>query len=61
MKAKSAREAKNSFGPMLDTARPEPVRPERHGWGVVLVISLRSTSGWWSGNLMSNQVPTASA
>lgn len=36
----SAREAKNSFGLMIDTARAEPVRIEKHGRGVVVVISV---------------------
>jgi prevent-host-death family protein len=36
----SAREAKNSFGLMIDTARAEPVRIEKHGRGVVVVVSV---------------------
>ena len=40
MKTMSAREAKNSFGLMIDTARAEPVRIEKHGRGVVIVISV---------------------
>ena len=40
MKTMSAREAKNGFGLMIDTARAEPVRIEKHGRGVVMVISV---------------------
>jgi len=36
MKTISAREAKNAFGLMIDTARAEPVLIEKHGWGVVI-------------------------
>jgi prevent-host-death family protein len=38
MKARSAREAKSSFGLMIDTAGAEPVLIEKHGRGVVMVI-----------------------
>lgn len=40
MKSMSAREAKNAFGLMIDTARAEPVLIEKHGRGVVVVISI---------------------
>jgi prevent-host-death family protein len=40
MKAMSAREAKNAFGLMIDAARAEPVLVEKHGRGVVMVISV---------------------
>ncbi len=40
MKTMSAREAKNGFGLMIDTARAEPVRIEKHGRGVVMVIAV---------------------
>jgi prevent-host-death family protein len=40
MKTMSAREAKNGFGLMIDTARAESVRIEKHGRGVVVVISV---------------------
>ncbi|WP_230989681.1 type II toxin-antitoxin system prevent-host-death family antitoxin [Devosia faecipullorum] len=36
----SAREAKNGFGLLIDTARAEPVRIEKHGRGVVVVLSV---------------------
>jgi prevent-host-death family protein len=40
MKTMSAREAKNTFGLMIDTARAEPVLIEKHGRGVVVVVSV---------------------
>jgi len=40
MKTMSARKAKNAFGLMIDTARAEPVLIEKHGRGVVMVISV---------------------
>lgn len=40
MKTMSAREAKNAFGLMIDTARAEPVWIEKHGRGVVVVLSV---------------------
>lgn len=40
MKTMSAREAKNAFGLMIDTARAEPVLIQKHGRGVVVVVSV---------------------
>jgi prevent-host-death family protein len=40
MKTMSARAAKNAFGLMIDTVRAEPVLIEKHGRGVVMVISV---------------------
>jgi prevent-host-death family protein len=40
MKTMSAREAKNGFGLLIDTARAEPVLIEKHGRGVVMVIAV---------------------
>jgi prevent-host-death family protein len=40
MKTMSAREAKNGFGLMIDTARAEPVLIEKHGRGVVVVVAV---------------------
>jgi prevent-host-death family protein len=40
MKTMSARDAKNAFGLMIDTARAEPVRIEKHGRAVVMVLSV---------------------
>lgn len=39
MKSMSAKEAKNGFGLLLDTARAEPVVIEKHGRPVVVVLS----------------------
>lgn len=36
----SAKEAKNSFGLLLDNARAEPVTVEKHGRAVVVVLSV---------------------
>jgi prevent-host-death family protein len=40
MKSMSARDAKNAFGLMIDTARAEPVLIEKHGREVVVVVSV---------------------
>ena len=40
MKTMSARQAKNAFGLMIDTARAEPVLIEKHGRGVVVVLAV---------------------
>ncbi|WP_374839509.1 type II toxin-antitoxin system prevent-host-death family antitoxin [Mycoplana ramosa] len=36
----SAAEAKNGFGHLIDIARQEPVKIEKHGRAVVVVISI---------------------
>jgi prevent-host-death family protein len=40
MKTMSAREAKNAFGLMIDTARAGPVLIEKHGRGAVVVVAV---------------------
>jgi prevent-host-death family protein len=40
MKTMSAKDAKNSFGLLMDTARAEPVAIEKHGRAVVVVMSI---------------------
>ncbi|MBK1865780.1 type II toxin-antitoxin system prevent-host-death family antitoxin [Taklimakanibacter albus] len=40
MKTMSGREIKNAFGLMIDTARAEPVRIEKHGSGVLMIVSV---------------------
>ena len=40
MKSLSAKDAKNSFGMLIDTARAEPVIIEKHGRAVVVVLSV---------------------
>jgi prevent-host-death family protein len=39
MKIMSAKDAKNGFGLLLDTARAEPVTIEKHGRPVVVVMA----------------------
>ncbi|MFD1747036.1 type II toxin-antitoxin system Phd/YefM family antitoxin [Rhizobium helianthi] len=36
----SAKDAKNAFGLLIDTARAEPVTVEKHGRPVVVVLSI---------------------
>ncbi|WP_417733445.1 type II toxin-antitoxin system Phd/YefM family antitoxin [Roseovarius sp.] len=54
MKSLSARDAKNRFGYLIDTARQEPVLVEKHGRPVVVVISTedyeRLTNGFSHGS-----------
>lgn len=40
MRTFSARDAKNRFGYLIDTARQEPVSVEKHGRPVVVVLSV---------------------
>lgn len=40
MKSMSAKDAKNEFGLLIDTARAEPVTIEKHGRPVVVVLSV---------------------
>jgi prevent-host-death family protein len=40
MKSMSAKDAKDSFGRLIDTARAEPVVIEKHGRPVVVVLSI---------------------
>jgi prevent-host-death family protein len=39
MKTKSAKDAKNGFGLLIDTALVEPVTIEKHGRSVVVVVA----------------------
>ena len=63
MKTMSAREAKNAFGLMIDTARAEPVLIEKHGRGVVMVIAVeeyeRLTVGPGASGKANERVPEA--
>lgn len=61
MRTMSAREAKNAFGLLIDTARAEPVMIEKHGRGVVVVVAVEeyerlAEQALWSGK--SIQKPT---
>ena len=40
MKTMSARETQNGFGLMIGTARAGPVLIEKHGRGIVVVVSV---------------------
>ncbi|NNE61810.1 MAG: type II toxin-antitoxin system Phd/YefM family antitoxin [Woeseia sp.] len=40
MKSMSAKDAKNSFGRLLDDARAHPVVVEKHGRPVIVVLSI---------------------
>jgi prevent-host-death family protein len=40
MKIMSAKDAKNAFGLLIDTARAEPVTIEKHGRAVAVVVSV---------------------
>jgi len=42
MKSMSAKDAKNGFGLLLDTARAEPVTIEKHGRAVVVVLAIET-------------------
>lgn len=42
MQCMSARDAKNSFGKLIDIARAEPVAIQKHGRAVVVVLSIES-------------------
>lgn len=42
MQSMSARDAKNSFGKLIDIARAEPVAIEKHGRAVVVVLSIEA-------------------
>ena len=44
MKSMSAKDAKNRFGLLLDTARAEPVLIEKYGRAVVVVLSVEEYS-----------------
>jgi prevent-host-death family protein len=65
MKTMSAREAKNAFGLMIDTARAEPVLIEKHGRGVVMVIAVeeyeRLTVGADNGVMNARQATEAAS
>ena len=56
MKSMTAKEAKNGFGLLLDTARAEPVTVEKHGRPVVVVLSVEEYQ-----RLCSRSGATASA
>ncbi|MEE4211383.1 MAG: hypothetical protein V2I43_19200 [Parvularcula sp.] len=44
MQHMAAREAKNSFGRLIDTARAEPVAIDKYGRTVVVVIAIEGSA-----------------
>jgi len=56
MKCVSAKDAKNGFGRLLDTARAEPVVIEKHGRAVIVVLAVEEYQRLVSGE-PPNQSP----
>lgn len=55
MKSLNAREAKNTFGRLLEEAKTQPVTIEKHGRAVAVVLSMEEYSrlesmeeDWWT-------------
>lgn len=61
MQSMSARDAKNSFGKLIDMARSEPVAVEKHGRAVVVVLSIESYQLLRSGEGVPTPVSSAHA
>lgn len=55
MKTMSAKEAKNAFGLLIDTARAEPVMIEKHGRGVVVVLAVEEFKRLTGGAIANGQ------
>ena len=45
MQTLSAKEAKYGFGRLIDLARAEPVAVTKHGWPVVVMLSIEQYEG----------------
>ena len=56
MKTMSAKDAKNSFGLLLDQARAEPVQVKKHGRPVVVVMSVEEFEKLSSARTKGRQV-----
>jgi len=54
MKTLSARDAKNGFGNLIDTARQQPVLIEKHGRPVVVVLAVEEYDRITKENLHSS-------
>lgn len=54
MQRMSARDAKNGFGRLVDTARAEPVAIEKHGRPVVVVLAIEEYE-----RLVANMTPSS--
>ncbi|MFM9846450.1 MAG: type II toxin-antitoxin system Phd/YefM family antitoxin [Hyphomicrobiaceae bacterium] len=57
MKSMSAKDAKNEFGRLIDTARAEPVTIEKHGRPVVVVLSIEEYERIARGSLSAQKRP----
>ncbi len=57
MKTMSAREAKDAFGLMIDTARAEPVLIEKHGRGIMVVIAVEEYERLQGNKVLLNREP----
>jgi len=55
MKTLSARDAKNAFGNLIDTARQQPVLIEKHGRPVVVVLAVEEYDRITESNLTELQ------
>ncbi len=55
MKTLSARDAKNAFGNLIDTARQQPVLIEKHGRPVVVVLAVEEYDRITESNLTDPQ------
>jgi len=56
MKFMSAKDAKNEFGLLLDTARAEPVTIEKHGRPVVVVLAVEEFGRLTAGQVFGGDV-----
>lgn len=56
MKTMSARDAKNGFGLMIDTARAVPVMIKEHGRGVVEVVAIEEYERLIAGSACADEV-----
>lgn len=59
MQHMSARDAKNGFGRLIDTARAEPVAIEKHGRVVVVVIAFEEYERLTQAKLEPRSKPSA--
>ena len=59
MQTMSAKDAKNTFGLLVDKARAEPVTVEKHGRPVVVVMSVEEFERLSASSLSQNSKPRA--
>lgn len=58
MKALAAQSARYSFGKLIDLACSEPVAVSRHGWAVLVVMSVEEYERWREIEVTSAQEKT---